>query len=134
MIILDGQPFTEGQAPYVEFDPDRRAHKQAIYIEVILPIDVGMRVYAMVDTGSPYCIFDTELTEALGLGADNSENSAKDPVWPLYGNNPTRDHPFKSNPRNIVRYRCQYICTRRGVALWKLFRLHRFFGTLPICY
>jgi hypothetical protein len=73
MLTLNGQPFTEGQTLYVDVDPEHSANKQAIYIEVILPIDAGIGVYAMVDTGSPYCIFNTELVEALRLASDDGE-------------------------------------------------------------
>jgi len=31
-------------------------------------------VYALVDTGTPYCIFDTEIVDALGLVVDDSES------------------------------------------------------------
>lgn len=73
MLTLNEQPFTEGQAPYIDIDPDHTANKQAIYVEVILPINAGVRVYAMVDTGSPFCIFDTELVAALGLASSDGE-------------------------------------------------------------
>ena len=40
----------------------------------MLPIHVGTSFYAIVDTGAPYCIFDTELSEALGLSFDDGES------------------------------------------------------------
>lgn len=73
MLTLNGRPFTEGQAPYVDVDPDRNTHKQAIYVEVILNVGVEIRVYAMVDTGAPWSIFNTELAQELGLMTDNGE-------------------------------------------------------------
>jgi hypothetical protein len=42
-------------------------------VQVILPIDSGISLYALVDTGSPYCIFATEIVEALGLASDYGE-------------------------------------------------------------
>ncbi len=76
MLTLDGQSFTEGQAPYLDVDPDRNANKQAIYVEVILNIGVEIRVYAMVDTGTPWSIFNTELARALGLEPEAGETIA----------------------------------------------------------
>ena len=40
----------------------------------MLPIHVGTSFYAIVDTGTPYCIFDTELSEALGLSFEDGES------------------------------------------------------------
>lgn len=73
MLTLNGHRFATGQTTYTDIHPERVAGKQAIYIQVILPIDTGMGVYAMVDTGAPYCIFDTELVEVLGLSSDDGE-------------------------------------------------------------
>ena len=73
MLTLNGQRFTEGQTLYFDADPNGSASKQAIYVEVLLPIDTGIGVYAMVDTGCPYCIFNTELIEALGLASGDGE-------------------------------------------------------------
>jgi hypothetical protein len=51
MLTLNGHRFATGQTTYRGIHPERVAGKQAIYIQVILPIDTGMDVYAMVDTG-----------------------------------------------------------------------------------
>jgi hypothetical protein len=72
MLTLNGHSFTTGQTTYTDIYPER-VGKQAIYVQVILPIDVGIGVYAMVDAGTPYCIFDTELVGALGLSSDDGE-------------------------------------------------------------
>jgi len=40
---------------------------------VVLPINTGVSLYAIVDTGSPYCIFDTEIADALGFSFDDGE-------------------------------------------------------------
>ena len=72
MLTLNGRPFATGQTTYTDIYPER-AGKQAIYVQVILPIDAGMGVSAMVDTGAPYCIFETELVGVLGLSSDDGE-------------------------------------------------------------
>lgn len=73
MLTLNSTLFTTGQVTYEDVDPNNQTGKCAIYLQVQLPIDGGIRVYALVDTGSPYCIFNTELVEALGLPSDNGE-------------------------------------------------------------
>ena len=74
MLTLNGIPFTTGRAAYRDLDPQHVSGKSAIYVQVVLPIHVGTSFYAIVDTGAPYCIFDTELSEALGLSFDDGES------------------------------------------------------------
>jgi predicted aspartyl protease len=67
MPTLNGIPFTTGRATYRDVHPHSRSTKSAIYVQVALPIDPGISLYAILDTGTPYCIFETEIMEALGL-------------------------------------------------------------------
>ena|SRR5713226_8758595 len=73
MLTLNGIPFTTGRATYRDLHPESVSGKSAIYVQVVLPIHIGMSFYAIVDTGSPYCIFDTEIAEALGFSFDDGE-------------------------------------------------------------
>jgi len=74
MLTLNGLPFTTGHATYRDLDPDNARRQHAIYVQVVLPIAAGMSAYALVDTGTPYCIFETEIIEALGLSAVSGES------------------------------------------------------------
>jgi hypothetical protein len=73
VLTLNGMPFTSGQTTYYDLDPTDASRKSAIYVQVVLPIDSGISLYAPVDTGAPYCIFETEIVEALGLSSDSGE-------------------------------------------------------------
>ena len=73
MLTLNEMSFTTSRATYRDFDSEHVLSQTAIYVQVVLPIHTGVSVYAFVDTGAPYCIFDTEITEALGLFPDNGE-------------------------------------------------------------
>ena len=74
MLTLNGIPFTTGRATYRDLHPTNVSGKSAIYVQVVLPIQPGVSFYAMVDTGSPYCIFDTEIAEALGFSFNDGES------------------------------------------------------------
>jgi len=74
MLMLNGRPFTTSRATYRDIGPEDVSRQTAIYVQVILPIHMGVSVYALVDTGAPYCIFETEITEALGLFPNNGEH------------------------------------------------------------
>jgi hypothetical protein len=73
MLTLNGKPFTTSRATYRDVDPAQDTRQTAIYVQVVLPIHPGVSVYALVDTGTPFCIFETEITEALGLFPDQGE-------------------------------------------------------------
>ncbi len=73
MLTLNGMPFTTSSTTYRELNPQQNSWQTAIYVQVVLPIHSGMSVYALVDTGTPYCIFNTEITEELGLLPDHGE-------------------------------------------------------------
>ena len=74
MLTLNGIPFTTGRATYRDLDPENTSRQNAIYVQLVLPIHTGISVYALVDTGTPYCIFEAEVVEALGLSFDNGES------------------------------------------------------------
>ena len=71
MLTLNGIPFTTSRATYYDHHPQNVSGKSAIYVQVVLPIHDGTNFYAIVDTGAPYCIFKTEISEALGLSFDD---------------------------------------------------------------
>ena len=73
MLTLNGMSFTTSRATYRDFDPENLSRQTAIYVQVLLPLHPGVTVYALVDTGAPYCTFETEITEALGLFPNNGE-------------------------------------------------------------
>lgn len=68
MLTLNGEPFTSGKAQYYDDDPDRARPQSAIYVQVILPLDPAVAVLALLDTGSPCCLFNKDIMEALGFG------------------------------------------------------------------
>jgi hypothetical protein len=74
MLMLNGLPFTTGLATYYNLDPNNARRQHAIYIQVVLPTATDLSVYALVDTGTPYCIFETEIVEALGVADASGES------------------------------------------------------------
>src|SRR5574341_1437808 len=73
MLTLNATPFTTGQATYRDFDPEDSSRKQGFYVQVAFPDSPGRSWYALVDTGTPYCIFNTEIMETMGLPFDEGE-------------------------------------------------------------
>ncbi len=63
----DGKSFATGKATYYDTDLSNLNRQNAIYPQIILPLGTGISVYALVNTGAPYCIFDNEITQMLGL-------------------------------------------------------------------
>ncbi|HEY5865979.1 MAG TPA: hypothetical protein VI542_10620, partial [Candidatus Tectomicrobia bacterium] len=56
---FSAMPFTTSYTTYRELNPEQNSWQTAIYVQVVLPIHNGLSVYALVDTGTPYCIFNT---------------------------------------------------------------------------
>ena len=79
MLILNAIPFTTGQATYRDFDPGISSRKRGLYVRVILPDISGASLYALIDTGTPYCIFNTAVVETLGLFDDEGKKSGCEP-------------------------------------------------------
>ena len=73
LLAPDGSPFTTSRATYYDTDPDGRRRQSAIYLQVVLPFAQGISVYALVDSGSPYCIFDSALMAAADIDFDDGE-------------------------------------------------------------
>ena len=73
MLTLDGESFTTGRAEYYDADPERASQQAAIYVQIVLPLGSGISVLALVDTGTPYCIFNRDIMEALGFTFDNDD-------------------------------------------------------------
>ena len=73
MLTLNGIPFTTGWATYRDFDPANRTRKQGFYVQVAFPGNTGGSLYAFIDTGTPYCVFNTAVVENLGLSFDEGE-------------------------------------------------------------
>jgi len=73
MLMLNTLPFTTGQATYRDFDPESPSRKRGLYVRVMLPDSAGASVYALIDTGTPYCIFDMAVVDTLGLSFDEGE-------------------------------------------------------------
>lgn len=74
MLTLNAIPFTTGRATYRDFDPENPPRKRGFYVRVMLPDNSGGSLYALIDTGTPYCIFNTAVVETLGLSFDAGEN------------------------------------------------------------
>ncbi len=62
--------FTTGRTSFVDGPLERESK---IYIEV-QPGILDLQILAMVDTGAPYCIFDSEVADLLGLAFDPTES------------------------------------------------------------
>jgi len=76
MLTLNAIPFTTGRATYRDFDPENASRKQGFYVRVAFPGSARGGVYALVDTGTPYCIFNTAQVETLGLSFNTGERIA----------------------------------------------------------
>ncbi len=63
----DGDSFTTSRTSYSDSDPEARRRQSGIYLQVVLPFALGLSVYALVDSGAPYCIFDSDLMVAGGI-------------------------------------------------------------------
>ena len=73
MLTLNTMPFTSGQATYRDFDPENSSRKRGLYVRVVLPDSSDASLYALIDTGTPYCVFNTVVIENLGLSFDEGE-------------------------------------------------------------
>ena len=73
LLTAQGTPFTTGCASYGAVDPDGSGQQSAIYLPVILPFAHGISVYALIDTGAPFCIFNSDLLNAAGIDFDAGE-------------------------------------------------------------
>ncbi len=73
MLTLNGIPFTTGWATSRDFDPENRSRKQGFYVQVAFPGNAGGSLYAFIDTGTPYCVFNAAVVENLGLPFDEGE-------------------------------------------------------------
>ena len=73
MLMLNTMPFTTGQATYRDFHPEDPSRKRGLYVRVVLPDSSDTSLYALIDTGTPYCIEDTVVVENLGLSFDAGE-------------------------------------------------------------
>lgn len=69
----DGSLFATSRATYYDTDPDGLHRQSAIYLQVVLPFVPEISVYALVDTGAPFCIFDSDLMAAAGIDFDSGE-------------------------------------------------------------
>lgn len=69
MLMDCGQPFTTGICQYQDDLAGGPTDNSKLFIEVKIGA-LAVPVFAMVDTGAPYCVFDTELLDALGYSFD----------------------------------------------------------------
>lgn len=69
----DGSPFATGRVSYLDADPHGQHRQSAIYLPVVLPFAQDISVYALLDTGSPFCVFDSALMAAAGIDFDAGE-------------------------------------------------------------
>src|SRR5262245_4466753 len=76
MLTLNTRPFSTGWATYRDFDPEDRLRKQGFYVQVAFPGSTGGSLYALLDTGTPYCVFNTAVVENLGHSFDEGEKIA----------------------------------------------------------
>ena len=73
MLTLNAIPFSTGWATYRDFDPEDRLRKQGFYVQVAFPGSTSGSLYALLDTGTPYCVFNIAVVETLGLSLDEGE-------------------------------------------------------------
>jgi predicted aspartyl protease len=73
MLTLNAMPFSTGWATHRDFDPEDRLRKQGCSVQVAFPGSTGGSLYALLDTGTPYCVFNTAVVENLGLSFDEGE-------------------------------------------------------------
>ena len=92
MLTLNTMPSTTGQATYRDFDPENSLRKRGLYVRVVLPDSSDASLYALIDTGTPYCVFNTALIENLGLPLDEGEKIV---LWTAYG-------PFEDTVQRVM--------------------------------
>lgn len=67
MLMLNTMPFSTGRATYRDFDPEDRLRKQGFYVQVAFPGSTIGSLYASLDTGTPYCVFNTAVVESFKI-------------------------------------------------------------------
>jgi len=79
MLQLDGAQFTVGRSRFVDRLPGTVEGSARIYVKVV-PDNLGQPVLAALDTGAPWCVFEPEIADAIGL-LDPVEVPARLRAW-----------------------------------------------------
>src|SRR2546425_7678820 len=66
MLKLDGVDFTTGRAKFSDTAPWSRESMPKIYVK-FTPQDLGIILFAALDTGAPWSMLDAEVAETLNL-------------------------------------------------------------------
>jgi hypothetical protein len=74
LFTADGTLFTTSRASYSDTDPDGLHRQPSIYLQIVLPFAQNIGVYALVDTGAPYCIFNSSLLAAAEIDFTEGES------------------------------------------------------------
>jgi predicted aspartyl protease len=85
MLTRDGAAFTTSRSTYHDFDLAHTSRRTgAIYVQRELPTAPRVFLYALVDTGAPYCLFDTQWIETLQLRREDGESISLRTPYGLY--------------------------------------------------
>ena len=67
LFLANSRSFVTGRTSYYDFDPIGLRQQAAVYLKIILPFIQNISAYALVDTGSPYCVINSALLNAAGI-------------------------------------------------------------------
>ncbi len=73
MLHRAGEVFTMGGSRFEDNLPDGEEGSAKIFVKVI-PGDLPVTIFAQLDTGAPWSIFDPEIARALGVLDDGGEH------------------------------------------------------------
>jgi hypothetical protein len=62
----DGTSFVIGVTTFYDTNPINPGRQNSIYLRAVLSREMGVSVHAMVDSGAPNCLFDSDIGEMLG--------------------------------------------------------------------
>ena len=73
MLKLNREDFATGITTYYEEGPTRNSPQSSPYLNISFPGTLPNPVLALVDTGSPWVVLNSELNDQLGLSAQSTE-------------------------------------------------------------
>jgi hypothetical protein len=69
----DGTSFVIGVTTFYDTNPINPGRQNSIYLRAVLSREMGVSVHAMVDSGAPYCLFDSDIGGMLGWDYSSGE-------------------------------------------------------------
>ena len=85
MLKLNHEDFATGITTYYEQEPTRNSPQTSTYLKIVLPGALPISVFALVDTGSPWVILNSEINEQLGFHAQSTDIKLKTRLGTMTG-------------------------------------------------